>query len=234
MEKVAITKIRGNIKETVEDVVTEEIPFTLVVGGQELVTLLCSPSDLEDLVRGFLFTSGLIRKIDEVKKIVLNNEQWTAYIEIVDSAVDIMHRSKIVSDLKIKSSYVNALMTDFQKKSQEYLETGGVHSAALADEKEILVFREDIGRHNAIDKVIGHTILKNNSFQKKILITSGRISSEVLFKVRKCSIPIVISKSAPTNQALKHAREMDITLLGFARGKRMNIYSGEKRITIPS
>jgi len=148
------------------------------------------------------------------------------------NAIDIMYKSKIVSDLRIKSTQISALMKDFKKRSRIYLKTGGIHSAALLDEKNIIVFREDIGRHNAIDKVIGGMILKNIPLDNKILATSGRISSEVLLKVRKCNIPIVISKSAPTNQAVRLAREMGITLIGFARGARMNIYSREERIVI--
>ncbi|MFH1230676.1 MAG: formate dehydrogenase accessory sulfurtransferase FdhD [Planctomycetota bacterium] len=254
METFIITKIKDNTKEIIEDLVAEEVPFTLNLAKKEFVTLLCSPFDLEDLVRGFLFTSGLIKKADEIKNIVLNEQQWVAYIELANgvecgdllfkrlytsgcgrgtlfyNAVDIMHRLKITSDFKIRSDYTIALMADFQKRSQIYFKTGGVHSAALADEKSILIFREDIGRHNAIDKVIGHAVLANNTFENKILLTSGRISSEVLFKVKKCGVPIVISRSAPTNQGIRLSKDFGITLVGFARGNRMNVYSGEKRI----
>lgn len=253
MESFKITKIRSGSKETIKDSVAEEVPFTLFIGDKELATLLCSPLDLEDLVRGFLFTSGLVNRIDKIKKIVINEEEWVAYIDMAGtmekdlmfkrlytsgcgkgtlfySALDIAYRSKVTTGFKIKNSQVNVLMADFQKRSQLYLKTGGVHSAALADENGILIFREDIGRHNAIDKVIGRALLENNSFEDRILLTSGRISSEVLLKARKCGISIVASKSAPTNQAVRLAREMEITLIGFARGNRMNIYSAEERI----
>lgn len=254
LEVVKIVKIKGNDKEFVEDIVIEEIPLTLNVNDKELVTLLCTPTDLEDLARGFLFTSGLIKKSQDVKKIVINQEQWIAYIDLADAAImndlifkrlytsgcgrgtlfysvqDMVNRSRIISDLKIETIKINALMADFQKKSELYLKTGGVHSAALADDKGILAFKEDIGRHNAIDKVIGQALKENISFENKIMITSGRISSEVLLKIQKCDIPIIISKSAPTNQAVKLAKDMGITLVGFARGNRMNIYSQEERI----
>ncbi len=111
-----------------------------------------------------------------------------------------------------------------------YSKTGGVHSAALASENEIFIFKEDIGRHNAIDKVIGEGLKKECVFESKIMISSGRISSEVLFKVQKARIPLLVSQSAPTNQAVKLARDMEITLVGFARGNRMNVYSKEERI----
>ncbi len=121
-------------------------------------------------------------------------------------------------------------MLMFQKRSEGYLSTGGTHSAALAEGRSILVFKEDIGRHNAIDKVIGSRLADKEDFGNKIMITSGRISSEVLLKIQKCSIPLIVSRSAPTNQAVKLAKDMDITLVGFARGSRMNVYNGQERI----
>ena len=253
METFTITKIRADVKETTEDVVAQEVPFTLNLFEKELVTLLCSPFDLEDMVRGFLFTSGLIRNLDEIKRITIDSQYWSCYIELINkdaqdlifkrlytsgcgrgtlfyNVLDIMHRSKIISGLKINMTAVGGLMLGFQRRSEVYLKTGGVHSAALANNKGIFVFREDIGRHNAIDKVIGYALSQSKTFKDNILITSGRISSEVVFKVKKCDIPIIISRSAATNQAVKLAREMDITLVGFARGSRMNIYSKEERI----
>ena len=107
-----------------------------------------------------------------------------------------------------------------------------MHSDALADKGGIIGFREEIGRHNAIDKIIEDFIQKNKSFKDKILITSGGISSNVLIKMYRCGIPIVISRSATTNRSMFLKREMEITLVGFARGNRMNIYSADQKITI--
>lgn len=253
MESFTITKIRDNVREKAEDLIAQEVPFTLNLAEKEFVTLLCSPFNLEDLVRGFLFTSGIIRNISDIKSLSIDNQQWSSYVDVVNAeagnlvfkrlytsgcgrgtlfynALDIMHRSKIISKFKINCAVISKLMLDFQKRSTVYLKTGGVHSAALADEDGVLVFREDIGRHNAIDKVIGHALLQNKAFEGTILITSGRISSEVVFKVKKCGIPIIISRSAPTNQAVRLAREMNLTLAGFARSSRMNVYSAEERI----
>lgn len=253
MESFTITRIKDSVRESAQDAVAAEVPFTLNLGQLELVTLLCSPSDLEDLVRGFLFTSGLIKNLGGIKSITVDSQRWSGYIEVTNTEagdlmfkrlytpgcgrgvlfynpMDIMHRSKIISEFKISSAAVGKLMPDFQKRSGVYLKTGGVHSAALAGGNGILAFREDIGRHNAIDKVVGYALSQNQAFEDKILITSGRISSEVIFKVRKCGIPVIISRSAPTNQAVRLAREMDITLVGFARGSRMNVYSAEERI----
>lgn len=254
MEKFKILKINSGSRDDVEDVVAEEVPFTVNLDEKELVTLLCMPSDLEELALGLLFTSGLIKQARDVKKIIINREQWVAYAELVNpdmakelvfkrlytsgcgrgilfySPQDLINKAKVISDFKIEAQKVNSLVTDFQKKSEAFLKTGGVHSAGLADKDGILIFKEDIGRHNAVDKVIGCALKGGCGFENKILISSGRVSSEILFKSQKCRVPLVVSQSAPTNQAVRLARDMQITLVGFARGSRMNIYSAEQRI----
>ncbi len=147
---------------------------------------------------------------------------------------DVSHKNKkrITSELKITSNSVSKLMIKFHKMSVNYIKTGGTHSAAISDREDIVVFREDIGRHNAVDKIIGNRLQNHDSFQDKMLLTSGRISSEIFLKAYRCGIPVIISKSAPTNISVKQCRKMGITLVGFARGTRMNIYSGKERITI--
>ncbi len=122
------------------------------------------------------------------------------------------------------------MVKEFQDCSQVYRITGGVHSAALCDTGSILVFADDIGRHNAIDKIFGQSLLENIPTRDRIILTSGRISSEILLKVAKRNIPIIISKSAPTNLAVRLANDLGITLIGFVRGKRMNAYTNDWRI----
>ena len=122
-------------------------------------------------------------------------------------------------------------MADFQNRSIGFKETGGVHSAGLANTHQILVIREDIGRHNTIDKILGYSLANSIDLSDKIILSSGRVSSEILLKIQKTQIGVVISRSAPTDQAIKHAEDCDLTLIGFVRGRRMNVYSGIHRIT---
>ena len=256
MERFKITKIQGNSSEIVEDYLVEEVPLTIITGDKELATFLCTPQDIEDLVRGFLFTSGLISIPTDIKKISINRKRWTVYVELTNETIsedmifkrvytsgcgsgtlfyktfDLLKKTKITSDLRIKNTWISTLMTEFQKRSKLFLKTGGAHSAAIADNQRIIIFREDIGRHNTIDKVIGYGLSEDLFLEDKILITSGRISSEVLFKAQKCKFPIVISKGAPTNYAVKLAQDMNITLAGFVRGKLMNVYSASERIEV--
>ena len=124
----------------------------------------------------------------------------------------------------------SGLVRDVQKCSTLYATTGGVHNAALCNKDEVLFFNEDIGRHNAVDKVIGRCINKNIPIDDKIVVTSGRISSAVLQKIVRASIPILISRSAPTSEAIRLSKVFGVTLIGFARGKRFNVYSNSHRI----
>lgn len=257
MEKLKIVKVKSNSSQMEEDSLVEEIPLTIIVNSdKELVTLLCTPENLEDLIRGFLFTSGFISDAADISQIGVDRQRWTAYVKLIKKNVnediifkrlytsgcgkgtlfynahDMLKSEKLKSNLKVKSTVIFMLMQEFKQKSNLYLKTGGAHSAAIADNNGILTFREDIGRHNAIDKIIGHCLKENIFLEDKTLITSGRISSEVLLKAHKCKFPIIISKGAPTNQAVKLARNMNITLAGFVRGKSMNIYSSMERIEV--
>ncbi|NJD04559.1 MAG: formate dehydrogenase accessory sulfurtransferase FdhD [Ruminiclostridium sp.] len=133
---------------------------------------------------------------------------------------------KIETSLNLEPDEVLNLANEFNKKSELYINTGGVHSCALCDRQGIILFEEDVGRHNALDKILGYALLEDICLTDKIIITSGRISSEMALKVVKSKIPVLVSRSAPTDTAVETARKFNLTLIGFARGRRMNIYSG--------
>ena len=255
VEKVPIIRLIEGEKLDLEDVVVREIPFTIILNNEELVTLLCSPSDLKHLAVGFLFSEGLLHSKDEINKILLDERRSIVRVETKDglqpgkdvlfkrfltsgcgrgasfyNAADVQTQNKIESKVSISTSEIFTLAKEFNHRSQVFLETGGVHSAALCDTTSILVFKEDIGRHNAIDKIFGECLLTDISTENRLIITSGRISSEILLKVARREIPIIISKSAPTNLGIKLAEDLGITLIGFARGKRMNVYTNAGRI----
>lgn len=133
---------------------------------------------------------------------------------------------KINSCVDYSSREILDLANQFNKKSTLFLSTGGVHSCALCDKTGFMIFEEDIGRHNALDKILGNALLNDICLEDKMIITSGRISSEMIIKVLKSKIPVLISRSAPTNVAVDMARKYNLTLVGFARGNKMNVYSG--------
>lgn len=255
VEKIPVLRLSGESSSKIEDVVAREFPLTIILNNRELVTLLCSPKDLGYLAIGFLFSEGLIGNRAEIKKIMVDDQRGVARVEtegddvLADelvfkrfitsgcgrgasfySAADVQDQARIESQTKISTNEVRTLMSEFIRYSEVFKTTGGVHSAALCDNKSILVFNEDIGRHNAIDKIFGQCVLEDIPADERIIITSGRISSEILLKVAKRNLPILISKSAPTDLGVKLANDLGITLLGFVRGKRMNAYTNDWRI----
>jgi len=107
-----------------------------------------------------------------------------------------------------------------------------VHSAALADDERVLIFQQDIGRHNTLDKIMGQCFLKEIQLDDKVIVFSGRVSSEILLKAAKMGVPILISRSAPTDLALELADDLGITVIGFARGDKFNIYTHYHRVLV--
>jgi FdhD protein len=133
--------------------------------------------------------------------------------------------------ITLTSSEIQRLMHEFEKRSVLFRKTGGVHASALADKEKILIYFEDIGRHNAVDKVFGKCLLEEVTCEDKMLLLSGRISSDILVKASQSGLCLIVSRSAPTSLAIKNALKLGVTLVGFARGSRMNIYSFPLRIT---
>jgi FdhD protein len=253
--RVPVLRVTEDGRENIEDVVAREFALTIILNNQELVTLLCSPQDLNHLAIGFLFSESLLENRDQIRKVVIDDKRGVVRVETPEdrelsgevifkrlitsgcgrgasfySAADTSQKPKIESRTQISSAEVLSLVNDFQHHSEVYRATGGVHSAALSDPDKILVFNEDIGRHNAIDKIFGECILEGIPTEGRIIITSGRITSEILLKVAKRGIPIIISKSAPTDMSVNLANEMGITIIGFVRGKRLNAYTHNWRI----
>jgi len=253
--KIPVLRLTGESSSKIEDIVAREFPLTIILNNRELVTLLCSPKDLGYLAIGFLFSEGLLRSKVEIQKIMVDDQRGVARVEtegddvLADelvfkrfitsgcgrgasfySATDVQDQTRVESQAQISANHVRILMNEFVRRSELFKTTGGVHSAALCDTKSILVFNEDIGRHNAIDKIFGECLLEDIPTDERVIITSGRISSEILLKVAKRNLPILISKSAPTDLGVKLASDLGVTLLGFVRGKRINAYTNNWRI----
>jgi len=254
VEKIPILRLTQEDRSNIEDIVAREFPLTIILNNQELVTLLCSPTDLKYLAVGFLFSEGLLKSKGEIKKIIVDERRGVVRVETEESKEldrDVLFKrlitsgcgmgtsfysatdaasQKVESRVRISVSEVFTLANEFQHGSQLYLATHGVHSAALCDRKSIMIFSEDIGRHNAIDKIFGKCLLEDIPTDNRIIITSGRITSEILLKITKRNVPILISKSAPTDLGVKLANDLGVTLLGFVRGKRINAYTNNWRV----
>ncbi len=232
-----------------------EAPLTIFVDNQELVTMLCSPVDLKPLVAGYLFSEGLLKSREEIVKLAVDEPEGVARVEtkagrgvdpevlkrrIVPSGAgkgvsfyrlgDATASMKIESRFRMRAESVLAMASEFEHGSDLRRATHGVHGAALCDAERILMFAEDIGRHNAIDRIIGRCLLGDVPGEGHALVFSGRISSEMLLKAARRGIPILISVASPTAVAVRLARDIGLTVVARVRGGKMNIYSGDWRI----
>ena len=250
-----ITKIRDGEHEELYDLVTVEAPVTIYLNGNELVTLLCTPEKLDQLALGFLRSEGMLSKTDDVESIRVREKEGLVEVDLKKetglaeklygkrtltsgcgkgtvffNALDSLRSSPLTGELKIGAAKVGELMDALQQRAELFKTTGGVHSAALADQDKILFFCEDIGRHNAIDKIIGQCLQAGIPTNDKIVISSGRLSSEILLKAAKLKIQLLISRAAPTSLSIELAESLNITLAGFVRGKRINLYTHQWRI----
>jgi len=254
MNRIDVMRIDDKGKSVFKDSIIEEVPFTINLNGKELLTMLTSPDDLKELGIGFLYSSGLIKTVSDIKDVVIDKTNWAADITlnkelapedflfkrlytsgcgksvIFHNTMDFINMRKLQSDITIPAAKISDLINRFQTMSVAFKETGCAHSAAMSDSDCIHIFKEDIGRHNAVDKAIGGALMNGLSIKDLILLTSGRISSEIVSKVIRIGVAFIVSRSAPTDQAVKLANDMGLTLIGFARGKRMNVYANSERL----
>ena len=249
-KKYEILKVRGDNKEQLEDLIILEYPFTIFIDDEEIITLLCTPRSLKELAIGFLYAEGYIDSMDALQNVLIDEEKGRAYVylnyrmtltenlvgkraitsgcgkgTVFYSVLDSIKSRKIEKAITINLSNVISLNKDFNHKSELFLNTGGVHSCGLCYNEKILYFEEDIGRHNALDKILGKAFIEGMDLSDKLVITSGRISSEMILKTSRMGIPAIISRSAPTSLAIDMAKELNILLIGFARGEKMNVYT---------
>ncbi len=236
MERFPILRISEGNRDNVEDMIAKEFPLTIILNEKEIATLFCTPKHLKYLAVGFLSSKGFIQDKDDIKKMAIDAEGGIARVETkqdIPPRINLLHPhavSPINSKLKIPESQIFSLMDEFQCLSPLFRITGGVHSAALCDPGRALIHDEDIGRHNALDKIFGRCILEDIPTDNRIVISSGRVSSEILLKVVKINIPIILSISAPTDLAVRLADSLGVTLVGFIRVRRMNVYTNGWRV----
>lgn len=250
-----VVRWKGGSLRRIKDEVVRETELEIFVNGKSTVTLTCSPLNRIELGLGFLKTEGVISNYGDVKKIefgpnltevrfFLDADLWE------DEASGGRQRRVAAYDGTVRKRKGNSLdgisggkkfqldisklftfMSKLQQNSDLFRRTGGSHAAALGDGKSILLRSEDIGRHNTVDKVIGREMIKGTDFAHRVLLVSGRVSSEMLVKSTMAGIPMVVSRSAPTDKAIEIARRREVTLVGFLRGDRMTIYSRNDRLT---
>lgn len=240
--KIDIAKLDDQNLKVEKEAIISEYPLSLILNEKYINTLLCTPDKLEELIVGFLATKGYIDDKNDIESIIIDKKSKIAQIISNKSNSNLNCEKIFLNDLDfiecnpIKNSFeidVNTIYNSMHMNltsSQLFKDTGGVHSVALFDGDKPVVICEDVARHNAMDKVIGYSVLNDVNFKDKFIVVSGRISLEMMQKACKMQIPIVVSKSAPTNLSVELARKLNITLVGFVRGRRMNIYANGHRV----
>jgi FdhD protein len=227
-----------------------EMALAVYVNRQELVTILCTPTKLNFLVLGFLYAEGIISGLGDVANMRVCEEESLADVTLSNPEYELPTRriltsgcgsgaafktqgQKVESDLVATPKEVLSLMKQLQEQMALYQLCGGVHASALSGTKKLLVVAEDIGRHNTLDKIQGECLLRGLQTRDRLLLSTGRISSEMLLKAAKMQVPVVVSRHSPTGAAVSLARDLGITLVGHASGSRVWVYSRPERLGCP-
>ncbi|MGE5417670.1 MAG: formate dehydrogenase accessory sulfurtransferase FdhD [Acidobacteriota bacterium] len=250
-----VVKYAHGSKEESHDMVVDEMPLTIFLNDLELATLVCSPYALEELAVGFLVSEGLLHSPEEIRELYCREEQGVMWVETsseVPQLDNFLRRNfasccgkgrpslyfindrdqlqPVASQVQFTAQQLVELSTKLDQYSEAFRLTGGVHSAALADNEGLFISYDDIGRHNALDRVLGYSFLNQLDPSNKAVLLSGRIASEMLIKTVRIGSPLIVSRSAPTGLAIDLAEENGVTLVGFVRGGRLTVYSHPQRI----
>jgi FdhD protein len=259
-ESIKITRLKdGQAAETEEKVVKENM-IVVRVNGRQVVGLVYLPGEEKELVYGYLFTTGIIENIDEVQDYSFSNYtvnlKFKEGIDVEDRLATCVAGgrlvttacsppeyfiqlkqgvgiNKVTSDLRVNSGTIFSAVKTMNNVAVIFRETGATHTAALFTEKgELLRLSEDVGRHNAVDKVIGAALLSGIQLEKTFLVSTGRQTVDMVVKAARAGIPIVAALSAATESGISAAKSTNMTLIGFTRGRRMNVYTNPKRVIV--
>lgn len=230
--------------------VVEEALSCLSVNGQELATFMCSPIDLDKMALGFLFNEGIIARRDDVRALHISRNDSCVDVWLQDSQAVLPERAIVTAgcgggvtfddlsgehqplavDALATPSQLAALMRRMHLGATLYQRARGIHTAALADGDDLLLQVEDVGRHNCLDKLAGAALVDDIDTRGRIVLTSGRISSEMLNKARRLQTPIVCSRTSPTSLSVRLAEAWNITIVAYLRQERMRVYTHADRV----
>lgn len=245
-------RFRDDRPAAVEEEVITEIRFSIFLGEREVVTLMCSPWKLRELVLGFLYIEGFLNSPDDVELLRACLEDRMAEVVLRDRAVEVpqrkiltsgctggatfgtylaeLDRFRVADGPTVAPGTLMGLMRKLYGAAELYKRSGGVHTSVLSDGEELLVVAEDIGRHNTLDKIQGECLLRGIPTAGRMILTSGRISSEMLLKSAIMGVPLVASRTSPTELAVTLAERLNITLVGYVRPGSLNVYAHPRRL----
>lgn len=219
----------GSAADALEEVVSEH-PLLVDVAEGPSFSLSCSPEHLRELVVGTLFSRGLLTAAEEVVSLTFSEDLARAAVSL--SRRKVPPSAPCPDRVQVSASAIRTLMAHNLSASALFQRTGGVHCVTLWSPGHPPLSMEDLARHNAVDKAIGHALLHRLPLACSVLAVSGRLSADMMEKSVRAGIPIVLSKGAPTDRAIRLAETAGITLAGFIRGERMNLYTRPERIDL--
>ena len=226
--KIPALRIRGTTAEPFSDEVMVEIPLTIQVNGRSVGTAMTSPVDLPEFVTGFLFTTGTLGALSELVSLEIDGE--TARVVVKQSATTVLqHKADPACAPRVPAETIIKGLFEVLE-SELHNRTGGAQAVGLIVPPAVVYRAEDIGRHNALDRVIGFGLMHNIDFRNSFVVCSGRISAAMARKCVIAGIPVAATRGATTTEAIRVATEGDLTIIGFVRRESMNVYTGRHRI----
>ncbi|MEW6026567.1 MAG: formate dehydrogenase accessory sulfurtransferase FdhD [Planctomycetota bacterium] len=240
-------------KEPVIRHLPPEHVVTVYLNNKMLTSLMATPSNVKELVVGFLYSENIIDAAADIARITVNQDRRKSQVWVESNAREVDQKARIMtsgcgrgftflcpsdieglvpldSNARLSAEELTGLARKMLDSAVLYERSGGIHSAAICNSGDILSFSEDIGRHNAVDKVIGDSLLNNIGLAGKIMLTTGRISSEMMLKAFRAGIPILGSLTSPTDLAVELGGKLGVTVTGYIRGNRVKIYTHPSRL----
>jgi len=253
VRRFSIFSCDGKTMQKAKSPIITETALAVSVNGQTAAVIACAGNHLDELAAGYLRSERMIASIKDVEMIAVDKKSMSANVILKDKRTRCLSPVKDIASsgarsrrpapaawkpletenaflVDVKTAF--RLMNELLDNSVIHNETHGTHCSALARDGRIIALREDIGRHNTIDMLGGYALLNRIDTSGLVLLTTGRVSAEIVFKVWNLGISVIISHSAPTSKAIELLRRAGMTMIGYVRGGRMNIYSHERRVII--
>ena len=249
-----IVRVTQGRSEQLQRQVVEEYPLRLQVNGNELITLVCSPHQLNFLLAGFFRLQGFADSLDDILSMGVCQDFGLAQVRLSGELPERMEPTltsgcgtgiaynlpqQLIDQSQQRNRHYNShhvvrLMKQLHKKTELYRSHGGIHSAAVGDNTGLLLHAEDIGRHNTFDRLAGEAWFKEIDLQDKMLVTSGRVATEMVSKAARLGIGLIASRTSPTDKAITLCEQAGITLVGYLRGTSMEIYTHAEQLQLTS
>ncbi|MCX5833928.1 MAG: formate dehydrogenase accessory sulfurtransferase FdhD [Deltaproteobacteria bacterium] len=255
-ERVRIVSYDGRKASTASSRIIRERMVEIVLNGRRVISVACTGHHLKELAVGFLKSEGVVDKKGEILAMNVAADGGRVEVRVAarmsrgmlgkhagrtlasSGARGVVHyghaergpKKRIIGEVVLTPRNVLKLMSGLLRSAVMHGATRGTHCSALASPERIIVVREDIGRHNTIDMLAGHALLKGLSLSDKVVLTTGRISAEIVHKIRIMGTPVIVSHSAPTSRAVALAAEIGVTLIGYVRNGKMRVYAHPERV----